>query len=287
MVVGVTGAAGKTGRALTRALLARQLSVRALVRTPAHGEWFKDLEAVTTAIGDMRNAAEVAAGLAGVEVLYHIPPNMEPAEGAMIEAALEAAAEIEIGHFVYHSVLHPQIRSMPHHWRKLAAEEAVLESGLPFTILQPAAYMQNLRSAFARAAENGRFRIPYGPSVRISIVDLADIAQAAARVISVPGHRGAIYELAGREAPSQAEVADCMGAALGRSVQVERVPLEQWATEARTRGLPPERIDDFLAMYRHYQDHDFIGNASTLEGLLGRRPTPLWDVLRRWLEGQE
>lgn len=281
--VAVTGAAGKTGRAVIAALLARGASVLALVRTADHGERLSALAGVETIPADMRRVGEVRAALEGAQVLFHIAPNMHPDEDVMIKTALAAADAIGVEHFVYHSVLHPQIRGMPHHWRKLAAEEAVIESGFPFTILQPAAYMQNLGSAFATAAESGRYRVPYGPSVRISVVDLADVAEAAAIVICEQGHQGAIYELAGPESPSQHEVAAQMAEVLAEPVEVEQVPLDEWAAEARAAGVPGGRIDDFVAMYRHYQEHDFIGNPGTLERLLGRRPTPLIDVLRRWL----
>lgn len=278
----VTGAAGKTGQAVIAALLARGASVRALVRTADHRQRLSGLAGVETVPADMRHTGELAAALNGARVIYHIAPNMHPDEVAMAEAALAAARELGVEHFIYHSVLHPQIRRMPHHWRKLAAEEAVIESGYSFTILQPAAYMQNLRGAFERADESGRYRVPYGPSVRISVVDLDDVAEAAAIVICERSHRGAIYELAGPESPSQQEIAAQMSEVLAKPVQMEQMPLDEWAAEAGAAGLPDGQIDDFIAMYRHYQQHDFIGNPGTLERLLGRGPTPLLDVLRRW-----
>ena len=56
----------------------------------------------------------------------------------------EAARRAGIRHLVYHSVLHPQVEAMPHHWQKMRVEEQLFAAGLPYTILQPAAYMQNV-----------------------------------------------------------------------------------------------------------------------------------------------
>ena len=60
-------------------------------------------------------------------------------------ASLRAAVEAEVDHFVFSSVFHPQMRDMDHHFNKLVVEEALIDSGLPFTILQPAMFMQNIR----------------------------------------------------------------------------------------------------------------------------------------------
>ncbi len=57
---------------------------------------------------------------------------------------IDEARKAGVKHFVYHSVLHPQTEKMNHHWQKMHVEEMIFESGLPFTILQPAPYMQNL-----------------------------------------------------------------------------------------------------------------------------------------------
>ena len=79
-----------------------------------------------------------------VTAVYHICPNMHPDE--VRSASWSSGQQKSLGseHFVYHSVLHPQIKEMPHHWKKMQVEGLLFKSGLNFTILQPAAYMQNL-----------------------------------------------------------------------------------------------------------------------------------------------
>ena len=47
-----------------------------------------------------------------------------------------AAREAEVERLIFHAVLHPQVRSLQHHWERLSVEEAIIESGLPFSILQ-------------------------------------------------------------------------------------------------------------------------------------------------------
>ena len=89
---------------------------------------------------------------------------------------------------VYHSVLHPQIEAMPHHWEKMRAEELLFAAGLDVTVLQPTAYMQNILAGWRDIVEAGIYRVPYPVESRISLVDLDDVAAAAALVLTQPGH---------------------------------------------------------------------------------------------------
>jgi len=138
-------------------------------------------------------------------------------------------------------VLHPQTEKMPHHWRKLRVEELLLESGLPFTILQPAAYMQNIAAGWERIREAGVYRVPYPVATRISLVDLQDVAEVAAMVLLGDDHLGATYELVGTAPLSQVEVAQQLAAALGRPVRAEAISLDVWEQEARQRAGDSDR----------------------------------------------
>ncbi|MGA9532062.1 MAG: NmrA family NAD(P)-binding protein [Anaerolineales bacterium] len=277
----VTGAAGKTGRAVLRALGRYGFEVRALVKTPDHADHLPALDRLQIVVGDMLDAGAVRRATAGASAIYHIPPNMHPAELEMADVLLTAARESGIRRLIYHSVLHPQLPSMPHHWRKLEVETRVLESGLPFTILQPAAYMQNLLNGWRKIQEEGIYQVPYPISTRLQLVDLIDVAEVAARVVSQPGYTDAIFELCGPSAPTQRQVADQLSMALGRPVTVEQIDHESWRRQAERTGMSAERIEDFLAMFRHYEHHHFLGNPRTLTALLGRRPTDLDSFLER------
>src|SRR5690606_34210295 len=100
-----------------------------------------------------------------------------------------------------------QTEEMPHHWNKLRVEAWLFESGLDYTILQPAAYMQNVLGNWRRLIEEGVYAVPYPAETRMSLVDLQDVAEVAATVLTDPGHTGAIYELAGPEALTQTQIA--------------------------------------------------------------------------------
>jgi NAD(P)H dehydrogenase (quinone) len=280
----VTGAAGKTGRSVIRALVSAGASVRALIHKEQHREDVYKTGASEVILGNLLNADDLVKAVNGVRALYHIPPNMHPKELEIGELVISAAKGAVLDHFVYHSVLHPQIEAMPHHWQKLRVEERLLESGLPFTILQPAAYMQNITSGLPDIIQKSTYQVPYPVNTRISLVDLEDVARVAAIVFGDQTHQGAIYELVGTEALSQQEVALKLGNGLGKSIQAQQIPLAYWESRSRESGLGSYQINTLVKMFRHYERFGFAGSPQTLSWLLGRQPTSLEDCLARELD---
>jgi NAD(P)H dehydrogenase (quinone) len=182
----VTGAGGKTGKAIIGALAARGTPVRALIRDPRHEAALKIVGAGEVVIGEMDDPRALAGAVKGTDAIYHICPNVSPHE-LIFAKALVAAASGEGVRFVYHSVLHPQIEAMPHHWNKLRVEEMLFGTSLDITILQPTAYMQNSLLEWDRMKRDGIFRVPYPIETRLSLVDLDDVAEVAALALSRAG----------------------------------------------------------------------------------------------------
>jgi uncharacterized protein YbjT (DUF2867 family) len=269
----VTGAAGKTGRAVIRALTAKGEAVRALVHRPEQIRSVEALGAQQVVVGDMRVQAIMDQVAQGVRAAYHICPNVSPDEATIGQVAIMAARLARVEHFVYHSVLHPQVEAMPHHWQKLRVEEQLFESGLSHTILQPAAYMQNVLAHWGQIMEQGVYPVPYAVETRLGMVDLEDVAEAAAVVLTELGHAGAVYELAGAEVLSQTEVATILSQQLGRPVRAEAVPLETWERRARESGLGAYQVETLVRMFCYYERYGFWGNPRVLSWLLGRPPT--------------
>lgn len=276
----VTGAAGKTGRTILRALGAEGLSVRALVRGPAQRAVVEALGVDQIAEGDLLDDHSIQAAAQSVDAVYHICPNVHPDEADIGRRVIAAARQAGARRFVFHSVLHPQCEAMPHHWAKLRVEELLFESGLPFTILQPAPYMQNILGQWENITTQGLFSVPYRLATRIAMVDLDDVAVVAARVLSQTGHLGATYELCGPDLLDQTEIATLLSHHLGRTVHAKTVTLEEWAASA---GCAPEsyRFETLVRMFRYYERHGMAGNPLVLAGLLERPPTDISRFIER------
>ena len=277
----ITGAAGKTGQAVSRALSKGTEPVRALVYRAEQVPIAEASGACEVHIGDMSDASTIANALAGIRAVYHIPPNMSVNEVLIGRNIITLAISSGIEHFVYHSVFRPQIEAMPHHWRKMRGEEMLFSSGLVFTILQPTAYMQNILGGLDQIQEEGRYRVPYGTDTSTSLVDLEDVAETSAIVLSADDHANATYELVGMEAVSQDEIARILGETLNLDVQAETQPLDAWARDARSAGLGEKQIDGLVKMFQYYEQYNFKGNSRVLKGLLNREPTKLHEVITR------
>jgi uncharacterized protein YbjT (DUF2867 family) len=271
-VILITGAAGKTGRAVVRALVGRGAAIRALVYCANQVQPLEELGAQEVMFGDMRARVTMDRAVQGVRSLYHICPNMSPDELTIGKVVIDAACSAGVAHFVYHSVLHPQAEAMPHHWQKLRVEEYLFESGLPFTILQPAAYMQNILAGWDSIVDHGVYRVPYAVETRLGMVDLKDVATAVAMVLTQGMHQGAIYELAGSEVLTQTEVATILSRSLGRTVCAEAIPFNVWERQARAGGLGDYQIECLGRMFRYYERYGFWGNSNVLRWLLGHSP---------------
>ena len=269
----VTGANGKTGRAVVAALAKRGATVRAFIRKAEQADALKAIGAAEIALGDMAAPETIAPAVKGCTALVHIGPPMHPDEKAMTENFLRAAETNNIERFVYYSVMQPLRREVPHHARKLEAEEMIVESGRPYTIIQPTRYMQHLEPIWKDVVNNGVHAMPFNTHVKFNVVDLLDHAEVTAKAATEDGHLYATYELAGPEALSQDDMAAIISEVIKKPVKARQIPLDEMEAKARAAGANDQRIATMRAMNGHYDHSGFRGNANVLRWVLGREPT--------------
>ena len=271
----VTAAAGKTGRAVIAALVARGVAVRAFVRSAAHRDALIGLGAADIVVGALDDDAALLRAMHETDAVYHICPSVSPHEVAYADAVIAAAEAAEVPRLVYHSVLHPHVEVMPHHWAKMRVEEMLYSSELDWTILQPTAYLQNILSEFDRMTSDGVYRVPYPVESVLRLTDLSDIAEVAAKVLTEDGHTNATYELAGSPPQSAIDVAQAFAAALGREVRAEAESVKAWQARARIDGMDEQAVTTLTKMFVSYAGDGLKGNPNVLRWLLGREPVTL------------
>jgi NAD(P)H dehydrogenase (quinone) len=277
----LTGAAGKTGQAIIHALKKHDEKVRAFVRTPEQATLVSGLGVADLAIGDLHDQTAISEAVKGCDSIYYICPNMSQDEVQIGKNLLDISRKNNLQRFVYHSVIHPQIESMPHHWQKMRFEELLFESGINFTILQPCAYMQNILTSWNEIIEKGIYSIPYSTSSRLSIVDLFDVAEAASNVLRSNHHANTIYELAGPQPLSQDEVAAILSEVLEIKVTAKSFDRADWAENVRKSKLSDIQIKTLIMMFEYYEKYGLVGNSNILEHLLGRPATTFHDFVKR------
>lgn len=283
----IVGASGGVGLPTVRHLVQRGAQVRALTSNDTSAARLQKLGVAETVIGDFRRDADVKRAVDGVEAVFHIPPRFTEDEADIGLRVVAAARAAGVGHIVFSSAYHPQMRKMDHHWSKLLVEEAVIESGLPFTILQPAMFMQNIRVEWPTIVKRGVYPRPYSPHRKMALIDTEDLGEAAAIVLTQPQYRGATFELAGPDSLSHAEMAALLSEAWGREVRAEKRDLDEWAEWARTHGWKPWSIAAYRKMCAHYDAHGYPGgNKLVLRTILGREPGNYGMFVNRLLKEQ-
>ncbi len=140
----ITGATGYMGRALIPALLARGHRVRALVRAASAQRVPPGAE---TVVGNALDPTTFADAIAPADTLVHLigTPHPSPAKAgsfaavdlASADAALSAALQAGVKHFVYVSVAHPAPVMQAFVAARETAEAHIRASGIPATILRP------------------------------------------------------------------------------------------------------------------------------------------------------
>ena len=266
---------------MVRALADAGASVRGFIRDPNQADGLRELGVAETAVGDLADAASLDRAMAGARQVLHIGPPMDPNEVVYTTNVIAAAQNAAVEQFVYYSVMHPQRREIRHHRLKLEAEEYVIESGLPYTIVEPIRYMQHLLPIWGRVVEEGVHAMPFSVDRKFNVVDLADLAEATTRVLLDPVHLYGTYELAGPEALSQRDMAAIITDVIGRPVRAEAVSIADLRKKGKAAGLSDDRIEQMTIMNGHYDSHGFLGSPVTLRALLGREPTTFETFVRR------
>ncbi len=283
----VIGASGAVGIPTIKHLAERGAPVRALTSSAESAARLQRLGVRETVLGDFRKPDDLRRAADGADAVLQIPPRFTEDEAAIGLSALAAAKAAGVGHYVFCSAFHPQMRQMDHHWSKLLVEEAVIESGLSFTILQPAMFMQNLRVEWPSIRDRGIYARPYSPERKLALVDTEDLGEAAAIVLTQPGYRGATFELASGESLSHAEMAAIIGEEWGKPVRAIARDQAEWTQWARQHGWKPWSIEAYLKMCRHYDAHGYPGgNSLVLAMILGRKPGGFRSFLRRFLAAE-
>lgn len=257
--VAVVGASGKTGTHVVSSLEARGVPVRPLGR---------------------RALADPVAAFDGCASAYLVAPNLHPDEPALVGGWIDALREAGVSRVAYHSVAWPYAPAMPHHLAKAVTEDLVRRSGLAWTVLQPCAYVQNLLPGLR--GDGPAVRVPYAVDRPFGLVDLADVGEAAAVVLTEEGHAGATYELGGPALVSLRDVAGIASDVLGVPVSAERVDPEEWAAGSGAPRDPRER-DWLRAMFASYDAYGLPAGGVALRALLGRAPYDLRTTLVREL----
>jgi NAD(P)H dehydrogenase (quinone) len=272
MTCGITGASGHLGSGILRYCLDRVAAgeLVAVTRQPAK------MAAVAARGVEVREGDFDKPGLEqafrGIDRLLIIPgsdlmPDVRPRQH---RAAVAAAVAAGVRHIVYVSSVGarpgPPDGILETHW---ATEQAVIQSGVPWTLIRMNIYADFLANHVKSALSTGVYAAPAGAPYAYVVRD--DLAAAAAAVLTTSGHEGITYHATGPVSVTHAEVAATISRAAGTPVQFSPLTLEQWQAGLVTARLPPALVDVLTRSQRAGSAGAFDLVTGDIGRLTGRR----------------
>jgi uncharacterized protein YbjT (DUF2867 family) len=232
----VTGATGTVGSAVVRGLTTAGQDVRPASRSAAPGGSSTRIGDGAAVGFDFTDPRTWAAAFHGVEVVFAVrPPQLSNVHRDMVPA-LEAARTAGVTHVVFLSVQGAErIPVLPH----AAVERWLRHSGLGWTFLRAAYFMQNLSTTHATDVRDRDAVIVPAGSGRTSFVDAEDVASVAVQALLHPAdHRGLAWTPTGPAALGYADVARTLTAVLGREIRYSSPGVRHyWKHARRTLGM--------------------------------------------------
>ncbi len=274
----VTGATGRIGYRLMEKLADAHADVAAMVRVEAKAADLPGSPRHVVATFDDPPAAEVLREFDRVFLLSPAIEEQAELETVFIDALVAAGHGPHVVKMAADGFVDPgcEVRFMLSHRQVAAHLNAV---GLPVTYLAPALYMEDLLAAADTIRREAVIAAPAGHG-RVGFVAASDVAAAAARVLTSPGHEGATYTLTGPQALAFSAVATRISAVFARKVDYADQPAAKARELMLASGVSPWQADGNLEVF----DWIRAGGADTVTAAVrevtGADPRPVED----WLE---
>ncbi len=276
----ITGATGKIGRELVLDLSARRSAFKVMVRSK---EAARDFEAkgVKAVQGNFERPETHATALANVQTVFLLTTPRP--DGVAIERKFLAACKAKgVQHVVRLSAMGANPWASSALIRNHGRCEALLEeSGLPWTILRPTIFMQNLAPFIGpTVAKESTLYAPAG-NAAMPWVDTRDIAAVAGTVLTSKGHEDLVYEITGPEALTYAQIAERLSSQLGRQISYVNVPDGAAHHSMVAMGMSPWLAEGMITLYHMFKANGPTAQPlETVERITGRAPRTLAAYLK-------
>jgi NAD(P)H dehydrogenase (quinone) len=279
MRITVTAATGHYGRLVIEELLKRGVpagDIVAAVRTPQKTADLAD-RGVQVREADYDRPETLVPAFAGADKLLLIPSAVYGRRYPQMQRAVKAAAEAKVGLIAYPGFVNSDTSTLRLGEEHKQTEALLRASGLPFVLLRNGAYTEMYTDTLGQALEYGAILGSAGDG-KVSGATRADLAEAAAVVLTSDGHQGKVYELGG-SAFTMAELAAEVSRQTGKHVVYQDLPVEQYAKALAAAGVP-EAFAGLLADTSLAIAHgDWYSDSTDLHRLIGRSSTPLAEAV--------
>jgi NAD(P)H dehydrogenase (quinone) len=278
-MIAVTGGTGHLGRLVVESLLEKvpAREIAAVVRNPDKA---KDLAArgVQVRRGDYSKPETLRTALAGAEKLLLISSSEVGQRTRQHAAVVNAAKAAGVRLLAYTSILRAETSKLALAAEHQATEAEIRASGLPYVLLRNGWYLENYTEHLAPALEHGVI-VGSADGGRIAAAARADYAEAAVAVLTGMAEK-AVYELAGDNPFTMAELAAEVSRQAGKPIAYRDLPPEQYRAVLTGAGLPVPVADIYVDADVHAARGELDDSTGELRRLIGRPTTPLAAAVR-------
>lgn len=263
----VTG--GTIGNSVVEGLIRKGSKVRVAVFKPQpNAAW--DRAGVEQVEFDYARPETLARAFGGVDAYFSVSPLIQNLSETGIQA-VDAAKRAGVRRIVRSSVLGAADDAITFpRWHR-AVEKTIEESGLPYTILQPTAFMQNLLLYTNSIKKDGKFYAAQADA-RASLVDARDIAEAAVIALTESGHDGKKYKITGGEPISNGDIAEVLSDVTGKPVQYVAISDDDAKKAMLGMGMPPWMVDGMTELNQITARGWLAGVETDFERIAGHKP---------------
>lgn len=236
----VAGATGLLGSEICRLLRAKNLPMKAMVRTTSDPVKINQLTKLGVQIvqGDLTKKESLSQVLQGVKTVItsvsSMPFSYKPGENDIqsvdqkgVINLIDASRSAGVNHLIYTSFSKNLDLDFPLRNAKRKVERHLRQSGLSYTILRPGCFMEVwLTAAVGFDAMNGKVNVCGTGINPLAYISYKDIAKFAVESISSPFSKNVALELGGPQNISQLEAVKIFEDVLQMKIEVQHVPVE-------------------------------------------------------------
>ena len=269
----ITGASGTVGKAVLREVAKTGAAHRAMYRSK--DEAAKAPAGIQTVIADFSDKPSLASALHGVESVYLVCspiPQLVELESNVIDASQAAAVRRIVLNSALGAADFP--KSFPSWHRKV--EDKLKGTKIAHVILRPNSFMQNIVTYYAPTIRTqGAFYGSYGNNVRISYIDVRDLAAVAAKALTSSALDGKTLELNGPEALTCEQVAQKITERTGVVARYVDIPLEAQRKAMLDQKMLDWQVTALIDLQHYYINGHGGATDRTVADVLGRPPATL------------
>ncbi|MEL7691797.1 NAD(P)H-binding protein [Citromicrobium bathyomarinum] len=275
----VTGASGHLGRGVVEYLSGRMGPAQIIAASRDPGSLSRP-DGVAVRRADFADPASLPAAFAGIERIEIVSVDKLGEEARGLHSnAIVAASDAGVERLFYTS--HAGAREgspFPPADQHARSEADLGASGTPFTALRHGFYAESCLQMIGEDLKRGDLRVPEDGPVCWTARD--DLARADAALLAGEANfDGATPPLTASRAWTMSEIAELASQITGREIRYTVVSDAEWKAAKVAVGVPEHYAEMLLGTFRAARRGDFNTLDPTLENLLGRKPTPLRDVL--------